>query len=153
MTEAAQPGAAQPGAAQPGAAQPDTPPEGAALPRHIHRLGAAGPVETGRVPPDKRLSGDGATATWNAFSDPSGRFHAGHWRHGPGAIAVSYAEDELCVILSGTVRLTGADGVAADFGPGDAFVIAAGFAGTWDSLTEVTKIYAILLPPTLPGPH
>ena len=37
-------------------------------------------------------------------------------------------------------------GVAGDFGPGEAFVIDAGFRGTWESIGRVTKIYAILEP-------
>ncbi len=117
-----------------------------AMPAHVIDLAPTGEPEAGTVPSDKRLSGDGATLTWNAFSDASGRFHVGHWRHGPGTIQVSYDEDELCVILSGTARLTGPDGASAEFGPGRAFLIAAGFEGTWESVGEVTKIYAINLP-------
>jgi uncharacterized cupin superfamily protein len=59
--------------------------------------------------------------------------------------AVAYTEPELCVILEGRVRLADASG-SAEFGPGDAFVIASGFRGTWESIGRVTKIYAILEP-------
>ena len=91
------------------------------------------------------LAGSGAAVAWNAFSDPSGRFHAGHWQAEPGMRAVAYTETELCVLLEGRVRLTDAAG-SVEFGPGDAFVIAAGFRGTWESIGRVTKIYAILEP-------
>jgi uncharacterized cupin superfamily protein len=42
------------------------------------------------------------------------------------------------------VRLTDAEGVARTFGPGDSFVVASGFQGTWENLTPVRKVYFIL---------
>jgi len=41
------------------------------------------------------------------------------------------------------VRLTASDGVAAEFGRGDAFVVPAGFTGTWETLEHARKLYAI----------
>jgi uncharacterized cupin superfamily protein len=115
-------------------------------PEHIHplsRTGAAAPADT---PAERVIAGSGHARAWNAFTDPSGRFHAGYWQAEPGRISVSYTESELCVILVGRVRLTDAAGSTAEFGPGDAFVIAAGFKGSWESIGRVTKIYAILEP-------
>jgi uncharacterized cupin superfamily protein len=48
------------------------------------------------------------------------------------------------VIIEGRARLTDAQGAGVEFGPGEAFVIAAGFEGTWESVGRLTKIYAIL---------
>lgn len=112
---------------------------------HVHRLARDGAPEPADALPDRVLAGSGAAAAWNAFSDPTGRFHAGIWRAEPGIRAVSYTETELCVILEGRVRLAAADG-SAEFGPGDAFVIAAGFVGSWECIGAVAKIYAILEP-------
>ena len=109
---------------------------------HVTPVRMEGPGDPADAAPDRLRSGSGAARVWNAFSDAGGRFHAGHWSAEPGVIDVTYTEDELCVILEGRVRLTGPDGMT-EFGPGDAFVIAAGFAGTWDSIGRVTKIYAI----------
>ncbi|PJN93948.1 hypothetical protein CNY89_17385, partial [Amaricoccus sp. HAR-UPW-R2A-40] len=67
---------------------------------------------------------------WNAFSDSTGRFHVGHWTSEPGVRRVAYDETEFCVILEGRVRLEG-EGGAVEFGPGEAFVVEGGFAGTW----------------------
>jgi uncharacterized cupin superfamily protein len=39
--------------------------------------------------------------------------------------------------------LTGDDGAASSFGAGDAFVVPAGFSGTWEVVVDCTKIYAI----------
>jgi uncharacterized cupin superfamily protein len=112
----------------------------------VHRLTRDGTAEAADASPEKVLAGSGAARAWNAFSDASGRFHAGHWQAEPGVRAVDYAESEVCVILEGRVRLRDADGAAGEFGPGDAFVIAAGFRGTWESIGRVTKIYAVLEP-------
>ena len=92
------------------------------------------------------LAGSGVARLWNAFADPSGRFHAGHWQAEPGALRVSYTETELCVLIEGRVRLTDTGGAAVEYGPGEAFVIAAGFEGSWESIGRVTKLYAILMP-------
>lgn len=113
--------------------------------QHVHPLTRDAAPDRSETPAGKLLAGSGVQEVWNAFSDAGGRFHTGFWRHGPGTLAVSYSETELCVILDGRVRLTGPDGIA-DFGPGDAFTIASGFEGTWESIGEVTKIYAILEP-------
>lgn len=101
--------------------------------------------ETADAAPERVRAGSGVASLWNAFSDASGRFHAGHWRAEPGVLSVIYTETELCVLIEGRVRLS--DGTTAvEYGPGDAFVIEAGFRGTWESIGRVTKIYAILMP-------
>ncbi|WP_429492946.1 cupin domain-containing protein [Pseudomonas sp. S30_BP2TU TE3576] len=46
----------------------------------------------------------------------------------------------MCHILGGIVRLTDADGVAKTFGPGDSFVAAAGFKGTWENITPAPRL-------------
>jgi uncharacterized cupin superfamily protein len=56
---------------------------------------------------------------------------------------VRYTENELCVIVTGRVIIKSDAGAAKTFGPGDVFVIPAGFSGTWTVLEECTKIYAI----------
>ncbi len=112
---------------------------------HVRAVRRDGPGDSADAGPERVRAGSGEARLWNAFSDASGRFHVGHWQAEPGILAVDYTEDELCVILEGRVRLTGPDG-AVEFGPGDAFTIASGFRGTWESLGRVTKLYAILDP-------
>jgi uncharacterized cupin superfamily protein len=112
---------------------------------HVHPLLEDGDGAASDAAPERVLAGSGFARTWNAFSDASGRFHAGLWRHGPGVLAVDYAEAELCVILEGRVRLTSEDG-SVEFEEGEAFVIAPGFRGTWESVGRVTKAYAVLEP-------
>ena len=95
------------------------------------------------IAPEKLLSGNSATSLWNAFSDKSEQFHVGLWSSEPCALKVSYDENELCVITQGDVRVTDNKGRVFEYTAGDAFVIPAGFEGVWESLTSVTKIYAV----------
>ena len=61
----------------------------------------------------------------------------------PWAPRVRYSENELCVMTSGRVVLESASGERCAFGPGDAFVVPAGFVGTWEVIEDCSKIYAI----------
>jgi uncharacterized cupin superfamily protein len=83
----------------------------------------------------------------NAYTDASGRFFAGTWRSGVGAWRVSYTENELCVLTAGRIRITDANGRQWTYGPGDSFVMPAGFAGLWEVLEPAQKFYAIYEPP------
>ena len=116
-----------------------------AIPDFVATIDMSGEAEPSDAAPDRVVAGSGVARLWNGFSDPSGRFHAGHWQAEPGVLSVNYTETELCVLLEGRVRLTDGTG-SVEYGPGDAFVIAAGFRGTWESIGRVTKIYAMLTP-------
>jgi uncharacterized cupin superfamily protein len=82
--------------------------------------------------------------SWRHFVQPGKNAVAGIWEAGPHRERCQCDYDELCHILEGTVRLTDAEGVARTFGPGDSFVVASGFNGTWENLTTVRKVYFIL---------
>ena len=99
-----------------------------------------------KVAPEKLLSGSAETTAWNAFSDTTGQFHVGHWSSGSCKIKVAYSENEYCVLLSGRAKLTDANGASAEYGPNEPFVIHAGFDGTWESIGDVVKVYAIFEP-------
>jgi len=83
----------------------------------------------------------------NAFTDATGRFFTGIWRSSPGAWRVSYTENELCVLTEGRVRISDDAGQSWTYGPGDCFVMPAGFQGTWEVLEPARKFYAIYEPP------
>lgn len=83
----------------------------------------------------------------NAFTDATGRFFGGIWRSSPGAWRVDYSENELCVLTEGRVRITDDAGHIWTYGPGDCFVIPAGFKGLWEVLEPARKFYAIFEPP------
>ncbi|HEX9208243.1 MAG TPA: cupin domain-containing protein [Steroidobacteraceae bacterium] len=85
----------------------------------------------------------------NGFTDATGRFFGGIWRSSPGAWRVSYTENELCVLTEGRVRITDDAGNSTTYGPGDCFVMPAGFQGLWEVLEPARKFYAIYEPPAV----
>lgn len=102
---------------------------------------AAGEVST--PAPDRLIEGSPEQKVSNAFTDSTGQFFAGRWSSTRGKWRVRYTENELCVMMAGRVVLTGDDGTGYSFGAGDAFVIPAGFSGTWEVVVDCTKIYAV----------
>jgi uncharacterized cupin superfamily protein len=82
--------------------------------------------------------------SWRHFERTDKCALAGIWEAEPHLERVDCDYDELCHLLEGTVRLTDAAGVSRTFGPGDSFVVAAGFKGRWENLTTVRKVFFIL---------
>ena len=95
---------------------------------------------------DRILAGLPEHRVWNYFTDATQTFFAGRWSGTRGKWRVRYTENELCVMTAGRVVITSDAGVAGTFGPGDAFVIPAGFVGTWEVLEDCEKVYAIFEP-------
>jgi uncharacterized protein len=108
----------------------------------IIRFGVNAPeAETGK--PGNIVSGAPQTSVQNYYTDKSGDFYSGVWESTPGKWAINYSEDEFCVLLEGRVVLTNESGKAETFKAGDAFVIPAGFKGSWETVEKVRKFYAI----------
>jgi uncharacterized cupin superfamily protein len=101
------------------------------------------PAEESAPASDRLLAGSPRTAVSNRYADPDGRFFAGDWSSSVGKWRVEYAEHEFCHLLEGRVALVAEDGREWRFGPGDAWVIPAGFRGTWETLEPARKRYAI----------
>jgi uncharacterized protein len=93
--------------------------------------------------PKEVLSGAPEQTIRNVYTDSSGAFSTGIWESTPGKWPVEYTEDEFCLLLAGVVELIDARGRSARFSAGDAFVITAGFKGTWETVDPVKKLYAI----------
>jgi len=100
-------------------------------------------TETSVPAADRLIAGLPTTSVTNRYSDASGQFFAGDWSSSPGKWRVEYAEHEFCHLLQGRVVLTADDGRKWQFGPGDAWVIPAGFKGTWETVEPAHKRYAI----------
>jgi len=92
---------------------------------------------------EKLIHGATEESTLNMFSDPGNEFHCGIWEGAPALWRVSYSEHEFCHILQGRIRITDEAGASITVGPGDNFVIAAGFRGTWETLEQAKKIYVV----------
>ena len=95
---------------------------------------------------DRVIAGSPRQTIANHFTDPTQQFFAGRWSSTRGKWRVRYTECELCHITSGRVRIESTAGTAETFGPGDTFVVPAGFEGTWEVLEDCSKVYAIFEP-------
>ena len=100
--------------------------------------------------PERILAGNPTQSVWNHYSDPSQQFHVGFWRCEPGRWAVHYTEHEYCQLLEGEVCIHDDAGNQLHLGPGDRFVIPAGFNGQWETLTPCHKLYVIFEPSAEP---
>lgn len=100
-------------------------------------------AEATTIDPTRVEAGAPIASLDHRYSDPSGQFHSGRWGSTPGRWRIDYSEHEFCHLIEGRVRLTSADGIVREFGAGDAFVIPAGFKGTWETLATCRKHYAI----------
>ncbi len=109
---------------------------------------AAGAREEYAVAPEKLLSGDPRQAVLPAYSDPGNAFHCGIWEAEPACWRVHYTEHEYCEILEGRIRMLADSGEERLVGPGDRFVIPAGWRGNWEVLERARKIYVIYEPKT-----
>ncbi|HYB34270.1 MAG TPA: cupin domain-containing protein [Steroidobacteraceae bacterium] len=109
----------------------------------IVRLDGQVSPEVSEPPADRLLAGTPELQVRNFFTDASQQFFAGRWSATRGKWRVRYTENELCVMTAGAVVIESASGERSTFGRGDAFVIPAGFIGTWEVLEDCSKIYAI----------
>jgi uncharacterized cupin superfamily protein len=109
----------------------------------IVRLEGAVEPDVSEPPADRLLAGSPELEVRNFFTDSSQQFFAGRWSATRGKWRVRYTENELCVMTSGRVVIESAAGERHTFSAGDAFVIPAGFVGTWEVLEDCSKIYAI----------
>lgn len=92
---------------------------------------------------DKLLAGTPRQRYANHYSDATQQFHAGVWSSTPGKWRIRYTESEFCCLTRGRVVLENQQGERWEFRPGAAFVVPAGFEGTWEVLEDCTKFYAI----------
>ena len=100
-------------------------------------------AEVSEPPAERLIAGTPELQVRNYFIDTSQQFFAGRWSATRGKWRVRYTENELCVMTAGKVTIESTSGERLSFGPGDAFVIPAGFTGTWEVTEDCTKIYAI----------
>lgn len=92
---------------------------------------------------ERRIAGNPSTCIANYFTDPTQQFFAGHWSATRGKWRIRYTENELCVMTSGRVVIESDSGERSVFATGDAFVVPAGFSGTWEVLEDCSKVYAV----------
>jgi len=109
----------------------------------IVRLHAPLDAEVSEPPAERLIAGSPELRVQNYYTDGTQQFFAGRWSATRGKWRVRYTENELCVMTAGRVVIESDSGERSTFGRGDAFVVPAGFAGTWEVLEDCAKIYAI----------
>jgi len=99
--------------------------------------------ETAAPAADRLLTGDPRQQISNYFSDATQQFHSGVWSSTRGKWRIRYTESEFCCLTRGRVVLENTEGHRWEFGPGEGFVVPAGFEGTWEVVEDCTKFYAL----------
>ncbi len=107
-------------------------------------------VQDDKAPPmvawpefDSIISGKPKQSAYTAYTSPDGAFMTGLWSCTPGKFRVTYTVNETIYILSGRVKITKDGEAPRTFGPDDAIVVPVGWAGTWEVLETIRKIFAI----------
>lgn len=100
-------------------------------------------AEVAPIAADRVLEGSPVQSTWLEYADPAGSFFVGRWRCTPGTWRIAYTEQEYCQLLSGESVITPDAGQPVTLRAGDAFVIPAGFRGTWRVVETTTKRFVI----------
>jgi uncharacterized cupin superfamily protein/ubiquinone/menaquinone biosynthesis C-methylase UbiE len=106
------------------------------------KIGGKGPKAV-KAAPAAPISGKPKTTTQNFYTDATGSFFSGIWTSTKGKWPVSYTEEEFVYLLAGKAKLTATNGKSKTFKKGEAFMIPAGFTGTWETLAPIRKFYAI----------
>jgi uncharacterized cupin superfamily protein len=93
--------------------------------------------------PERILAGIPRIRASNQYADESQQFFCGMWSSTSGKWRIRYTEHEFCVLIEGRVRLESISGDKHDLRAGDAFVVPAGFEGTWEVVEPCKKWYAV----------
>ena len=90
---------------------------------------------------------DGAPtmSTWVLHTSADGSMISGYWEATPGTYHATYTEYEFVHIIAGKLTITPDGGTPVYLGPGDAFVVEAGFKGLWKIEETIHKHFAIKL--------
>jgi uncharacterized protein len=95
---------------------------------------------------DSIVSGKPKQSAYTAYTSPDGAFITGLWSCTPGKFHVTYSVNEAIFILSGRAKIIKDGEAPRIFGPNDAIVVPAGWAGTWEVLEPIRKIFTIGTP-------
>lgn len=103
---------------------------------------AAGPIFE-RKDAVKENGADGPTTDVTLLKSADGKVSMGMYKAGPSDEKIaSYPEDEFCYFLTGSVKLTSADGTVLELKAGEAVAIPKGWVGRWTT-PGYTKYYVI----------
>ncbi|TNC73337.1 cupin domain-containing protein [Rubellimicrobium roseum] len=92
-----------------------------------------------------KLEGNPGMRTWVQHTAADGTVISGTWESTVGTWHTTYAAYEFVHLLEGRIVITEDGGEPVTLTPGDAFVVEAGFKGTWRVEEPVRKHFAIRL--------
>ena len=81
--------------------------------------------------------------TWIQHTSADGSIISGVWQATPGFWHTTYANYEFVHLIEGSITITPDGGEPQTFGPGDGFVVDAGFKGVWEIKEPVKKHFVI----------
>ncbi len=102
---------------------------------------------------ERREIGAPERRTWVLYESGPAGLVAGIWECEVGRwrIQMDPTEHEYMVVLAGRCRLHATDGTFTEAGPGEALVIPAGFAGSFEVLETLRKHFVIVVGPETPA--
>ena len=96
------------------------------------------------------IDGQPSMKTWIMRTSNDGSMISGVWTATPGTYHAVYAEYEFVHLIEGSITITPDGGLPTYVAAGDAFVVEAGFSGTWEITESVVKHFDIKLQLRLP---
>jgi uncharacterized cupin superfamily protein len=112
----------------------------------VVRLGQPGPEPiTGDLEGWKVVEGKPTMKTWIQHTSADGSMISGTWEATPGSYHATYTGYEFVHLIQGRITITPDGGKPVSVGPGDAFVVEAGFKGVWKIEEKVVKHFDIKL--------
>jgi uncharacterized protein len=113
---------------------------------HVFRFLApdSNPI-TGDLDGWKKVEGNPTMKTWVQHTSADGSVISGTWEATPGTYHATYNTYEFVHLIKGEITITEDGGNATNVSAGDAFVVEAGFKGTWKIKQAVLKHFCIKL--------
>jgi uncharacterized cupin superfamily protein len=112
----------------------------------VVRLGApVGEPITADLEGWRVVEGNPTMKTWVQHTSSDGSMICGTWEATPGSYHATYTSYEFVHLIKGRITITPDGGDPKQVGPGDAFVVEAGFKGVWKIDEKVLKHFAIKL--------
>ncbi|MFY0309777.1 cupin domain-containing protein [Leisingera sp. D0M16] len=92
-----------------------------------------------------KAEGSPSMKTWIEYTSEDGGIISGWWEATPGTYHATYDAWEFVHMIEGRIIITAEGEEPNEVGPGDAFVVEKGFAGTWEIKEKVLKHFVIKL--------
>lgn len=90
-----------------------------------------------------KVDGEPSMKTWIEYTSEDGKLLSGCWEATTGTYHVIYDAWEFVHLIEGEIVITPDGEASYTVGPGDAFVVEANFAGTWEIKEKVLKHFVV----------